>query len=97
MDIFCEPHNGVMNRIGRERGRPPSGRAEYETAAGPNGHLLIGDPARVAERIVALHHIFKNDPILIQMAIGAMPHKQLMRAIELLGTEVAPRVKEVLQ
>jgi probable LLM family oxidoreductase len=96
-DIFYEPHNGVMNRIGRERGWPPSGRAEYETATGPNGHLLIGDPARVADRIVALHHIFKNDRILIQMAIGAMPHTQLMHAIELLGTKVAPRVKEALQ
>jgi len=96
-DIFYEPHNAVMNRIGRERGWPPSGRAEYETATGPNGHLLIGDPERVADRIIALHHIFKNDRILIQMAIGAMPHSQLMRAIELLGTKVAPRVKEALQ
>lgn len=96
-DIFCAPHNGVMNRIGRERGWPPSGRAEYEAATGPNGHLLIGDPARVADRIIALHHIFRNDRILIQMAIGAMPHVELMHAIELLGTKVSPRVKEALQ
>lgn len=96
-DIFYAPHNGVMNRIGRERGWPPSGRAEYEAATGPNGHLLIGDPARVADRIIALHHIFRNDRILIQMAIGAMPHVELMHAIELLGTKVSPRVKEALQ
>lgn len=96
-DIFYAPHNGVMNRIGRERGWPPSGRAEFEAATGPNGHLLIGDPARVADRIIALHHIFRNDRILIQMAIGAMPHVELMHAIELLGTKVSPRVKEALQ
>ena len=95
--IFYEPHNAVMNRIGRERGWPPSGQREFEAACGPNGHLLIGDPERVADRIIELHRVFRNDRILIQMAIGAMPHKQLMHAIELLGTKVAPRVKEALQ
>jgi probable LLM family oxidoreductase len=96
-DIFYEPHNGVMNRIGRERGWPPSGRAQFEAACGPDGHLIIGDPDRVADKIIALHRVFKQDRIMIQMAIGAMPHVQLMRAIELLGTKVAPRVKEALQ
>jgi probable LLM family oxidoreductase len=93
-DIFYAPHNEVMNRIGRERGWPPSGRAQFDAACGPNGHLLIGDWQRVADRIIELHRAFKNDRILIQMAIGAMPHKELLRAIELLGTKVAPRVKE---
>ncbi len=96
-DIFYEPHNGVMNRIGRERGWPPSGRAQFEAACGPDGHLIIGDPDRVADKIIALHRVFKQDRIMIQMAIGAMPHAQLMRAIELLGTKVAPRVKEALR
>ena len=95
--IFHEPHNAVMNRIGRERGWPPSGRREFEAACGPNGHLLVGDPARVADRIVELHRVFRNDRLLVQMAIGAMPHAELLRAIELLGTQVAPRVKEALQ
>lgn len=93
-DIFFEPHNGVMNRIGAERGWPPSGRREFEHACGPTGHLLIGDPNRVADRIIELHNIFKFDRILVQMAIGARPHKDLLRAIELLGTRVAPKVKE---
>ena len=93
-DIFFEPHNEVMNRIGRERGWPPSGRAQFEAACGPNGHLVIGEPERVAGRIIELHRIFGNDRILIQMAIGAMPHDKLMRAIELLGTKVAPLVRE---
>ena len=93
-DIFYGPHNAVMNRIGAERGWPPSGRTQFEAACGPNGHLLIGEPERVADRIIELHRIFNNDRILIQMAIGAMPHDKLMQAIELLGTKVAPRVKE---
>lgn len=95
-EMFYEPHQAVMNRIGAERGWPPSGRREYEAACGPSGHLIIGDPDRVADRIIELHRIFRNDRILIQMAIGAVPHAQLMRAIELLGTKVAPKVKEAL-
>ena len=95
-DIFFDPHTAVMNRIGRERGWPPSGRAEFEGACGPRGHLLIGSPDEVADRIVALHRIFGNDRILIQMAIGAVPHKHVLNAIELLGTRVAPKVKEAL-
>ena len=95
-DIFFEPHNAVMNRIGAERGWPPSGRAQFEAACGPSGHLLIGDPDRVADRIIELHRVFGNSRILIQMAIGAMPHKELLKAIELLGTKVAPKVKEAV-
>ena len=96
-DIFYQPHNAVMNRIGRERGWAPSGLAQFEASCGPDGHLIIGDPDHVADKIISLHRIFKQDRIMIQMAIGAMPHAQLMRAIELLGIKVAPRVKEALQ
>jgi len=96
-DIFHEPHNAVMNRIGAERGWPPSGRREFEAACGPNGHLLVGNPDRVAERIIELHETFRMDRILVQMAIGAMPHRDLLRAIELLGTRVAPRVKDAIR
>jgi probable LLM family oxidoreductase len=94
---FFEPHNAVMNRIGRERGWPPQGRAQFEAACGPDGHLLIGSPERVADRIVELYRIFRNDRILVQMAIGAMPHAEVLKAIELMGTRVKPLVEEALR
>ena len=96
-DIFYPPHAEVMNRIGRERGWPPQGRAQFEASCGPRGHLLIGSPDEVAEKIVNLHKVFNNDRILIQMAIGAMPHKDVLRAIELLGTKVAPSVRAAVK
>jgi probable LLM family oxidoreductase len=95
-DIFYAPHNAVMNRIGRERGWPPQGRPHFEAACGPGGHLIVGSPVDMAERIIALHRMFRFDRFLIQMAIGAVPHDHVMRAITLLGTEVAPRVKEAV-
>ena len=71
-----------MNRIGRERGWGPSGRAQYEASASSRGALFLGGPERVAEKIVAHQKIFKNDRFLLQMALGLMPHDQLMRGIE---------------
>jgi probable LLM family oxidoreductase len=95
-DIYYVAHTEVMNRIGRERGWPPQGREHFEVAAGPTGNLIVGDAQRVADRIIELHGIFGNDRILIQMAIGTVPHKEQLRAIELLGTKVAPMVRQAL-
>ncbi|MCM2291145.1 LLM class flavin-dependent oxidoreductase [Allorhizobium sp. BGMRC 0089] len=95
-DIFYAPQAAVMNRIGRERGWPASGREHYDAMRGPHGALFVGDPEAVAEKIVAHHRIFNNDRFLLQMAIGLVPHKELMRAIELYGTKVAPLVRQAL-
>jgi alkanesulfonate monooxygenase SsuD/methylene tetrahydromethanopterin reductase-like flavin-dependent oxidoreductase (luciferase family) len=95
--VYGPAQTEVMNRIGRERGWPPQGAAHFEAAAGPDGNLLIGDPARVAARIIELHQVFNNTRMLIQMAIGTVPHAEQMKAIELLGTKVAPMVKAELK
>ncbi len=95
-DIFFPPHAEVMTRIGRERGWPPQTRGQFEASCGPNGHLVLGHPEEVAGKIIGLHKVFGNDRILIQMAIGAMPHAQVLKAIELMGTKVAPMVRAAL-
>lgn len=92
-DIYSAAHLEVMNRIGRERGWPPQGREHFEASCGPTGNLIVGGPDRVADRIIELHSIFGNTRILIQMAIGTVPHAEQMRAIELMGTKVAPKVR----
>jgi alkanesulfonate monooxygenase SsuD/methylene tetrahydromethanopterin reductase-like flavin-dependent oxidoreductase (luciferase family) len=95
-DQFYGPQSEVMNRIGRERGWGPTSRAQFDLSRGPHGALFVGDPELVAEKIVAHHRIFKNDRFLLQMAIGLMPHAQIMRGIELYGTKVAPLVRKAL-
>ncbi len=96
-DIYSAAHLEVMNRIGRERGWPAQGRAQFEASCGPNGNLVIGDPDQVAERIIGLHKLFRNDRILIQRAIGTVPHREQLRAIELMGSKVAPIVRAALK
>jgi probable LLM family oxidoreductase len=95
-DQFYGPQSEVMNRIGRERGWGPTSRAQFDISRGPHGALFVGDPELVAEKIVAHHRLFKNDRFLLQMAIGQMPHAQIMRGIELYGTKVAPLVRKAL-
>ncbi|MNL76364.1 hypothetical protein D3C87_2023210 [compost metagenome] len=50
----------------------------------------------MAEKIVENWKLFRNDRFLLQMAIGPMPHAQIMRGIELYGTRVAPLVRQAL-
>lgn len=95
-DQFFGPQATVMNRLGRERGWNPTTRAQFDQSRGPHGALFVGDPEVVAEKIIAHHRIFRNDRFLLQMAIGPMPHAQIMRGIELYGTKVAPLVRKAL-
>ena len=82
-----------MNRIGRERGWGPTNRAAFDAQTALRGAYAVGDPAAVAEKILFWHEVFGQDRTLVQMAIGDVPHREVLRAIELLGTEVAPLVR----
>ena len=93
---FFPGYQEVMTRIGRERGWPPSTRAQFDASCGPRGHLIIGNPKDVADKIICLHKIFENDRILVQMGLGSLPHKDMLRAIELMGKEVAPLVRDAI-
>ena len=46
------------------------------------------------EKILFQHEIFHHDRFLVQFSVGTMPHDKIMRSIELLGTEVAPVVRD---
>jgi probable LLM family oxidoreductase len=93
-DVFYPGYAEVMSRIGRERGWPPLTREQFEAGRGPGGHLLVGSPQEVTEKILEQHEIFGHDRFLAQLSVGPMPHAELMRSIELLGTEVAPVVRD---
>jgi probable LLM family oxidoreductase len=93
-DEFYPPYSEVMTRIGKERGWGGMSRADFDAAADPQAHLLVGSPQQVIDKILYEHSIFNHTRFLAQMSIGAMPHQQVMKAIELLGTVVAPAVKK---
>ena len=86
----------AMNRIGLERGWSPMTRADYDAAATLRGANFVGTPEEVAEKILFQHEIFRHDRFLVQFTIGGIPHEGILRSIELLGREVAPRVRAKL-
>jgi len=95
-DIYYPADAEVMNRIGRERGFAPTSRPEFDRKILPDGPYIVGSPNQVIEKILLQHQIFGHQRTLFQLAIGSVGHADLMRAIELLGTEVAPAVRSEL-
>jgi probable LLM family oxidoreductase len=91
---FAAPYLAMMNRIGRERGWPPSGRAEYDALRSPQGAVAAGSPDQVAEKILMEHQLFHNSRYVGQMSVGAVAHADVLRSMELFGTRVAPVVRE---
>jgi probable LLM family oxidoreductase len=90
---FAAPYLAMMNRIGRERGWPPSGKPEYDALRSPRGAVAAGSPEQVAEKILFEHELFGHQRYVGQMSVGAVDHKDVLRSIELFGTEVAPLVR----
>jgi probable LLM family oxidoreductase len=93
---FAAPYLAMMNRIGRERGWPPAGQAQYEALRASDGALAVGSPEQVAEKILFEHELFAHQRYIAQMSVGAVAHGDVLRSIELFGTEVAPLVRAEL-
>lgn len=75
-----------------EKGTPPYHRSDYLAAASHEGALYVGDPQTVADKIIHLHRKVGITRFLLHVPHGSMPHDEVMEAIRLFGTEVAPRV-----
>jgi alkanesulfonate monooxygenase SsuD/methylene tetrahydromethanopterin reductase-like flavin-dependent oxidoreductase (luciferase family) len=93
-DKFFPSTRKVMNVIGRERGWGHYDRSAYDAARSFEGALYVGDSDTVAEKIIHLRKHVGITRFMLHVPLGTMPHADVMRTIELLGTEVAPRVRE---
>jgi probable LLM family oxidoreductase len=93
-DTAFPPFAQVMNKIGQERGWPPMSRQQFDASTTLRGANFVGSPDEIIEKILYQHEIFNHDRFLLQMSVGTMPHDKMMHAIELLGTKVAPVVRE---
>jgi probable LLM family oxidoreductase len=90
---FRAPYLAMMNRIGRERGWPPSGEREYAALRSPRGALAAGSAEEVAEKLLYEHELFGHQRYLAQISVGAVDHADVLRSLERFGTEVAPVVR----
>jgi probable LLM family oxidoreductase len=91
------PHyQAMITRIGRERGWPPPTRAQFDREAGPDGALCAGSPETVAAKIARMVKLLGLSRVNVKYSAGTLPHDLMVRSIELLGTAVAPRVRELV-
>jgi probable LLM family oxidoreductase len=95
-DEAYAPFAAMMDRIGRERGWPPMSRGQFDASTTLEGANIVGSPQEVVEKILYQHELFGHGRTLIQLTVGTLPHASVMRSIELLGTEVAPAVRDAV-
>ncbi|WP_127503375.1 LLM class flavin-dependent oxidoreductase [Actinoplanes solisilvae] len=90
------PHaRNMLNRIGRERGWPPLSRDRFEIDV-RDGAWHAGSPETVAQKIARTVQELGIQRFDLKYSVGTLPHEKMMSAIELYGTRVLPRVKELL-
>jgi len=95
VEDFYPGYARTMSEIGKERGWPKMTRASFDAQRGPEGALLVGDPDEVVEKIIrhskALGGISR---ITFMMNPASLAHENLMRATKLIGTRIAPALRE---
>src|SRR5215212_436417 len=98
MDDFYPGYARTMSEIGKERGWPKMTRESFDAQRGPQGALLVGNPDEVLEKIIrhskALGGISR---ITFMMNPASLPHEKLMQATELIGTRIAPALRELAE
>jgi alkanesulfonate monooxygenase SsuD/methylene tetrahydromethanopterin reductase-like flavin-dependent oxidoreductase (luciferase family) len=88
----------MFTDAGRERGWPPPTQAQFERMCGPVGAFLVGSPQTVAAKISHVNRTLGGIArITFQMSTAALDAEAMRRSIELLGTDVAPLVREQLR
>lgn len=96
-DDFFPGYAHTFTEIGKERGWPATTRAQFDALIGPSGALLIGDAETVARKILYIDEALGGiSRITFQMGVSAVPHEKMLRAIEILGSSVAPIIRREL-
>ncbi len=90
-DLFYPWYSDMFGRIGRERGWPPTTRAQFDHAIGPDGALMVGSGASITSKIRQVDRDLGGiSKISILIDSGLNESADLMKSIEILGTQVKP-------
>ena len=90
------PHfKANRDRIGAERGWPPTTRAQFDSEV-QQGAVFAGSPETVAQKVATTVRQLGLSRFDLKYSNGPMPHRHTLEAIRLYGTEVIPRVRELL-
>jgi alkanesulfonate monooxygenase SsuD/methylene tetrahydromethanopterin reductase-like flavin-dependent oxidoreductase (luciferase family) len=95
-DEFYPSYEALMTRVGRDRGWSPMTREQFEYLR-DSGPLVVGDPQQAIDKIMQQYELFGNTRFVAQLVTGFTKHKDILKAIELYGTEVAPVIRKETQ
>jgi probable LLM family oxidoreductase len=96
MDELWPAYREVMTRVGHQRGWAPPSKEQFWREAGPDGAWYVGAPDTVARKIAANMPVLGATRFDLKYGMVGLPHRSVMTAIELYGTEVIPRVRDLL-
>lgn len=96
-DAFFPGWAHLTGKVGRERGWSPPTRMQFDEMAGPEGAFLIGSPETVAAKMLRASEVLGGvSRITFQMSTASLETAAMKRSIELLGTAVAPIMRNSL-
>lgn len=96
-DDFFPGYAHTFTEIGKERGWSPTTRAKFDALLGPRGALLVGDAETVAKKILFFNQALGGvSQVTFQMGVSTLPQEKMRRAIEILGTKLAPTIRREL-
>jgi len=93
-DEYFPLYAASMTRIGADRGWPPYRRSRYDMGRAPRGHLIIGDANYAVDKILYCIETFGLTRFSAHMDTGNPGHANMMKSIEIYGTQIAPQVKK---
>lgn len=92
-EVYFPGDAELFNVAGATRGIREVTAEQVATKNGPGSTYAVGSPQQVIDKLLHHHEVLRHQRTMLQLAVGSVPHKDVMRAIELLGTEVAPIVR----
>ena len=93
-DAFFPGYAATFSKIGQERGWGPVTRRQFDSLLGPTGALIVGGRETVLQKLAHYNESLGGIARLsFQMSVAGLNHEGLMRAIRLLGEEIAPAVR----
>lgn len=95
-DQFWPHYREVLRRYSKIRGFAVPTEESFLQEIGPHGALYVGSPETVARKIAATLPTLGATRFDLKYGMGGLAHEALMTNIELYGTQVVPRVHELL-
>ena len=91
---YFHPTKQVVDAISKDRPFwQPLTFEQYLSSVSPEGAMLVGSPDTVAKKLIKMIEVLGLDRFMLHLPLGSMQHEDILKAIELFGREVAPKVR----